>query len=67
MKRNEPFVLTDSEGDYVNPHYIELKPGMVVPRIPAYRHGEAHTINSFNPQMREETPAAIAGVTRSDE
>ncbi len=38
MKRDEPYFLTDSEGDYINPKYLDLKPGMVVPRVPAYRY-----------------------------
>jgi len=31
-----PFHLTDSEGEYVNPYYLLLKPGMVVPRVPVF-------------------------------
>jgi hypothetical protein len=32
----EPFSLVDEKGEYVNPKFLYLTPGMVVPRIPAY-------------------------------
>ena len=39
----EPFSLVDEKGEYVNPRFLRLAPGMVVPRIPVYSPNE--TVN----------------------
>ena len=36
----EPFSLVDEKGEYVNPKFLNLTPGMVVPRIPVYSPNE---------------------------
>ena len=33
----DPFSLVDEKGEYVNPKFLVLTPGMVVPRIDVYR------------------------------